>query len=343
MATAIALDALDRFAREVLTAAGADPEQAASVAEVLLWSNTVGRPNQGVWRLPILSRRLQSGLFQCPCQVRIEFKTDGLALIDGDNGMGHHVGRVAMKAAIDRAKDTGIAAAGVHRSNFLGAAGYYAQLASERSMLGLAMSNSFPKVAPHGGTRPVLGTNPLAFAAPLRDGTSVIVDLATAASSGSKITKSAELGHALPEGIAVDTSGQPITDPARVSDGALLPFGGAKGYAIALMVEILSGVATGAGISHGVRSMYRDFERGGDNGHFFLAIDIARLMPLSDFYDRIEILASALRHHDEVLLPGEARWRERNRAMSAGTVELDDKTIEALYALAHSLGVGIVW
>jgi len=343
MATTVDIHALTRFAGEVLAASGADAEQAGSVAEVLVWSDTVGRPNQGTWRLPILSRRLQSGLFQCPCQPRIETHAPALTTIDGNNGMGHYVGRLAMDTAIERARATGIAAVLVRNSNFLGAAGYYAQLASEHAMVGVAMSNSFPKVAPHGGTRPVLGTNPLAFAAPLRDGTSVIVDLATAASSGSKITKSAELGEALPEGVAVDRDGEPITDPARVSEGALLPFGGAKGYAIAVMVEILSGVATGAGIAHGVRSMYHDFERGGDNGHFFVAIDIARLMPLDAFYDRMETLITALRYDDDVLSPGQMRWRERQRALSAGTVDLDDKTTEALDALVGSLSVKLPW
>ena len=343
MSTTVPIHALTRFAREGLVAGGADAEQAASVAEVLVWADTIGRPNQGVWRLPILSKRLQSGLFECPCQPIIETKAPGLTTIDGNNGMGHHVGRLAMDTAIELARTTGIAAALVRNSNFLGAAGYYAQLASEHGMVGVAMSNSFPKVASHGGTRPVLGTNPMAFAAPLRDGTSVIVDLATAASSGSKITKTAELGDALPEGVAVDRDGKPITDPSRVSEGALLPFGGAKGYAIAVMVEILSGVATGAGVAHGVRSMYRDFERGGDNGHFFAAIDIARLMPLNAFYDRMETLIAALRHDDGVLLPGEIRWRERQRALLAGTVDLDDKTTEALDALARSLGVELPW
>jgi len=343
MATAVSIAALTRFAREVLSLAGADPEQATTTSEVLVWCDTVGRHTQGVWRLPILARRLQSGLFECPCQPRIESEAPGLVTLDGNNGIGHHVGRFAMRLAMERARTTGIAAVLVRNSNYLGAAGYYAQLASERAMLGVAMSNSFPKVAPHGGTRPVLGTNPLAFAAPLRDGTSIIVDLATSASSGSNIRKTLEQGKALAEGTAVDRAGEAITDPARVAEGALLPFGGAKGYALGLMVEILSGVATGAGISHGVRSIYGDFEHGGDNGHFFMAIDIARLMPPDEFYDRIEVLIAALRQHEDVLLPGEMRWRERQRALSAGTVDLDGDTTEALDALARSLRVERPW
>lgn len=337
----IALDKLTAFAAETLAAAGADREQAASVAEVLVWSDAVGRPNHGVWRLPILCKRLSAGLFQCPCRPRIDDRAPGIAVIDGDNGIGHYVGRVAADVAIERAAKNGVAAVGVSDSNFLGALGYYVQRIAERGMIAMLFNNSFPKVAPHGGTKPVLGTNPLAFAAPRRDRKSILVDLATAASAGSDITKAAELGQSLPVGIAIDREGQPITDPSKVNQGALLPVGGAKGYALGLIVEILAGVITGAGISHGVRSMYSDFENPGNSGHFFVAIDINTLMPLDTFYERMEHLVDALRDCDGVLLPGEARWRAQAETEAAGGVTLDEQTIAALTKLAKSLNVSM--
>ncbi len=340
---AITLDRLTAFAVEVLIAAGADRVQAGDVGNILVWNNAFGRHNQGVWRLPLLCKRLSAGLFQCPCNPRIDDRAPAVALVDGDNGMGHYVGRVAVDEAIERAAKVGAAAVGVCNSNFLGALGYYVQRIAERGMLGLAMSNSFPKVAPHGGAKPVLGTNPLAFAAPRRNGKSVIVDLATAASAGSDITKAAELGEALPEGIAIDRDGRPITDPAKVNEGALLPLGGPKGYALGLMVEILCGVATGAGISHGVRSMYRDFERGGDSGHFFVAIDTGVLMPLDMFYERMELLVDAIRDCEGVMLPGEGRWRAHAQTEAAGGVEFDEATTDALTRLAGSHGVATPW
>lgn len=339
----IALEDLTGFAEAVLVAAGADREQAAAVAEVLVWSDSVGRPNQGVWRLPILCKRLQGGLFSAPCEPRIEDRAPALALIDGNNGIGHFVGRVAADVAIERAARHGVAAVAVSDSNFLGALGYYVHRISERGMLALLFNNSFPKVAPHGGTKPVLGTNPLAFAAPLRDGRDIVVDLATAASAGSDITKAAELGQALPVGIAIDPDGQPITDPKKVNAGALLPLGGAKGYALGLVVEILAGVVTGAGISHSVRSMYGDFENPGNSGHFFVAVDIATLMPLESYYERMDVLVAAIRECEGVLLPGEARWNARAGTEAAGGVALDAQSTAALEKLAASLEVATPW
>jgi LDH2 family malate/lactate/ureidoglycolate dehydrogenase len=339
----IPFDRLTGFAEEVLTAAGADQEQASAVAEILVWSDSVGRPNQGVWRLPILCKRLSAGLFQCPCRPCIDNRAPAVALIDGDNGIGHFVGRVAADVAIERAASHGVAVVGVSDSNFLGALGYYVQRISAHGMLVMLFNNSFPKVAPHGGAKPVLGTNPLAFAAPLRDGKDVVVDLATAASAGSDITKAAELGRPLPVGIAIDRDGNPITDPSKANAGALLPLGAAKGYALGLLVEILAGVATGAGISHGVRSMYGDMKNPGNSGHFFIAIDIATLMPLNTYFDRMEILVDAIRECEGVLLPGEARWRARAASEAAGGVELDQQTAGALSKLAQSLQVATPW
>ena len=339
----IALNRLTTFAEEVLAASGADQEQASAVAEVLVWSDSVGRANQGVWRLPILCKRLSAGLFRCPCQLRIVDRAPAVALIDGDNGMGHFVGRVAADVAIERAASHGVAAVGVSDSNFLGALGYYVHRISKRGMFAILFNNSFPTVAPHGGTKPVLGTNPLAFAAPLRDGRSIVVDLATAASAGSDITKAAELGQPLPVGIAVDREGNPITDPSKVKAGALLPLGGAKGYALGLVVEILAGVATGAGISHSVRSMYGDMENPGNSGHFFVAVDIATLMPVDAYYGRMEILVDAIRECEGVMLPGEARWRARADTEAAGGVELDEQSTAALGELAENLQVATPW
>jgi len=339
----IALDKLTAFAADILVAAGADRAQADAVAEVLVWCDAAGRPNQGVWRLPILGKRLSAGLFNCPCRPRIDDRAPAVAVIHGDNGIGHYVGRMAVDVAIGRAAKHGVAAVGVSDSNFLGALGYYVQRIAERGMLALLFNNSFPKVAPHGGTKPVLGTNPIAFAAPRRDGRSIIVDLATAASAGSDITKAAELGQPLPLGIAIDRNGQPITDAAKVNAGALLPMGGAKGYALGLVVEILAGVVTGAGVAHGVHSMYSDFEKPGNSGHFFLAIDIETLMPMDTYFDRLEHLVDALRDCDGVLLPGEARWRALAETEAAGGVTLDAKSTEALTKLAESLNVPLPW
>lgn len=339
----ITIDALKAFSVEILSAAGANREQSESVAEALAWGNAAGRPNQGVWRLPILCKRLSKGLFNNSCKPRIDERKPAVAVIDGDNGIGHYVGRVAADAAIERAQKNGVGVVAVSDSNFLGTLGYYVNRIAEHGMLAILWNNSFPKVAPHGGTKAVLGTNPIAFAAPRRNGRNIIVDLSTGASAGSTVTKAAELGLPIPEGIAISPDGKPITDPSKVKEGALLPFGGVKGYALGLMVEIMAGVATGAGISHGVRSMYGDFENPGNSGHFFVAIDINALMHIDTFYDRMETLVEALRDCEGVLLPGEGRWSALAKTEEAGGVALDEKTKNALMELAESLGVTTPW
>ncbi|KRT56584.1 Ldh family oxidoreductase [endosymbiont of Ridgeia piscesae] len=340
----ITTDQLTAFAVDILTAAGADREQATSVAEVLIWGNSAGRPNQGVWRLPILCKRLSKGLFNSPCNLKIDKRTPSVAVIDGDNGIGHYVGQMAADTAIDLASKNGVGVVTVSDSNFLGSLGYYVDKIAKNGMLAVLWNNSFPKVAPYGGVKAVLGTNPLAFAAPRRNGRNVIADLSTGASAGSTITKAAELGQPIPEGIAIARDGTPITDPAKVKDGALLPFGGAKGYALGLMVEIMAGVVSGAGISHGVHSMYGDFENPGNSGHFFMAVDINTLMPMNTYYDRMEMLVDVLRESgEEVMLPGEGRWSALDKTEAAGGIALDEKTTKALTELANSLSVITPW
>ena len=154
------------------------------------------------------------------------------------------------------------------------------------------------------------------------------------------IRKHAEEGRPLPEGIAVDATGSPITDPNEVAHGSLLPFGGAKGWGLMLMVEILAGVITGAGIGPGVKSMYADFKNGGRNGFFFLAVNIECFMPLEPYFARMEELVALAKSSADaieglqVLYPGESRWNALECSDRDG-VFLDERTVEALAELAH--------
>jgi ureidoglycolate dehydrogenase (NAD+) len=221
---------------------------------------------------------------------------------------------------------------GVRNSNFFGAGAYYVNMAADAGMIGLAMSNSFPKVVAHGGLKPVLGTNPFAFGAPRKDGDHLLFDMATSALAGSTVREHMDKGTPLPEGLAIDQDGNPITDPAKVAAGALLPFGGPKGFGLALMVELLAGVLTGAGIGDGVASMYNDFTRNGGNGHALIALDVSRWMPMEDYFTRFEGLVTLLKASGEnVLLPGEVRWQHWRDAEAHG-IEVDDARWQALLA-----------
>jgi LDH2 family malate/lactate/ureidoglycolate dehydrogenase len=337
----IEAEALRQYARDIMLACGVDTEQSAVVADNLVWSDMIGRATHGVARLPIHMARVRRGLLNCPCQPHFEPLAAGLGLLDGDRGFGHFVGEMAMSRAIDLARREGVGIVGVRNSNFFGIGARYVHQAAQAGMIGVAMSNSTPNVAAHNGLQPVLGTNPLAFGAPRASGRTIMVDMATSALASSKVREMAERGEALPVGLAIDASGAPVTDPAKVSGSTLLPFAGAKGFGLALAVEILCGVLTGAGVSHGVASLYKNFSASGDNGHFMLAIDISRFMPLDVFHARLDSLAMTVEASappGRVRLPGEARWQEFENSKRLG-VPVATSTLDALDALAKPQGI----
>jgi LDH2 family malate/lactate/ureidoglycolate dehydrogenase len=342
-AVVVGSDDLVDFVIRILTSAGVPNQHAMSVADHMAWANASGRPNYGVWRLPILCKRAEAGLFGSSDELSIDRLAPSLASIDGHNGIGHFAVTVASDLVVEMARESGTASVAVGRSNFAGAVGYYVNRIAGNGMIGFMVSNSTPRVAAHGGTAPVLGTNPLAFAAPLGDGTSVILDMATSASAGSLITKSEELGLPLPEGVAINRDGTPLTDASRVREGAMLPFGGAKGFGLGLMVEILAGVVTGSGVSHGVRSMYKDFEHPANVGHMVTALNIEMLMPLDDYYARMDGLIETMQDSGDVRIPGQARWEAVRHAEEVGGAELDSETTAALEDLADRLEVEVPW
>jgi len=336
---------LRRYASDILTAHDVDNESTESVAEVLVWSDMVGRRNYGLQRLPILLRRVQEGVLSKSCRPSMERIAPGAARIDGDNGFGHHVGRIAMRHAIQIARETGVGVVTVHESNFFGAGAFFVNQATEAGMMGLALSNSFPKVVAHGGVNPVFGTNPLAFGAPRRNGESLLFDMATSALAGSAVRSHISAGDQLPAGVAIDDDGGTIVDPNKINEGALLPFGGAKGYGLAFMVEMLAGVLSGAGVSNGVASLYADFTQGGHNGHFMLAIDITRWLTQEDYFDRFEALIATIEasgSEGEVLLPGETRWRNY-RDSAANGISVPAELCSTLSSISDPLGVEAPW
>lgn len=152
-------------------------------------------------------------------------------------------------------------------------------------------------------------------------------------------------GTPLPEGLAIDGEGRPITDPLRVDEGALLPFAGGKGFGMALMIEILSGVITGAGVADGVASMYKNMSESGHNGHFLMALDISRFMPMESYHARFEAFVAAVKGSGpagSVRLPGEVRWQNHRDNLAAG-IRLDVRLRDTLAAMAQPYDIAPPW
>ena len=333
--------ALRQTTAEILDAAGVDAIQAASVSDNLSWCDRTGRRNHGVERLPILIERVERDAIKTPCMPRFATLSASVHRLEADNGFGHHAGRLAMHRACSLAADHGIGVVGVTDSNFFGAAAYYVDLAAQEGMVSLALSNSFPKVAAAGGLAACLGTNPFAFGAPRREGRTLMVDMSTAAAAGSTLREMKEKGQALPEGIAIDGDGAPVRDPGALAGATLLPAAGAKGFGLALMVEVLGAVMTGAAIGPEVGSMYKDFSKGGRNGQLFMVLDPTRWMDMDAFLSRmagLEAIVMASAPENTVRLPGDARWTEMARSDAEG-VWLEPATAASFMALADKFDV----
>ncbi len=343
------LDDLVRFGRDLAKAAGVPEQEAEVLAETLGWCDLRGQQTQGFYLLPILLKRLRLGKLSSPADMRWRTTGPSTGTLDARHGFGQIAARLAMDHAVRLARETGAGIVAVKNSNHFGAAGYYAGRAAEQGFIGFAYSNSMPKVAPHGGRHRLLGTNPFAFACPRRNASPFIIDLATGASAGSMVSHARRMGLPLPEGIALDSAGNPTTDPNEVDGGGcLLPAAGAKGFCLGLIVEILSGVLTGAAVAPNVGSIFRDLDRHTRCGHLCVALDISRFLPAEQFADRLEELLGAVtavpprEGFSSVNLPGDARQRVVDNQRTAG-IEIPDYLIRSLTDTARELGVSTPW
>lgn len=313
---------------DLLVAHGADVKESEILTDHACWASAILRGSHGIGRIPALLKRLDKGVIRSPTELSFAHRSPAIAHLDGGNGFGQFVSYRAMEYALQLAGDFGIGAVSVTRSNWNGCGAYYVNMAARQGMIGLCASNAFPKVAAHGGSAPILGTNPLAFGAPRDNNEPVLIDMATSGTSGATIRNYVDSNIDIPDNLASTNRGDLNADPV------LLPYGGAKGFALAIMVEVLSSVISGAGITSEVSSMHKDFVNTGNNGHFFLAVNVTSLMPLTSFFQRMEQLINALQQPDEnIRIPGEIRWQEFNKSRQQG-IFIDDKTLASLKNLA---------
>jgi ureidoglycolate dehydrogenase (NAD+) len=336
----IAPAALERWSQALLEASGLATAAAETVAVSLVHANRRGVDSHGVARLIVYSERLRAGHMNGDPAPAVEREDGAVALVDGDRGPGQVAGVFATDLSIELARRHGAGVVAVHRSSHYGAAGYYAIRAAEAGMVGLSTTNSEPFVIPYGGIDHALGTNPIALAAPTPDGI-FDTDMATSQVAVNKIFNARDEGRTIPAGWGVDEQGRPTTDPDQVY--AAVPLGGYKGYALAVLVEVLSGVLSGSGVGHGIGRLYED-ERPQDVGHFHLAIDVDRLAGRERAAELLGRLLGDLKAippapgHDEVLVPGEPEARARAQRERDG-IPLPPTLWVAMCELSAELGV----
>jgi len=336
----IALDALGEFAQEVLTGQGVPQQDAAIIAASIIFAHEHGKGTHGIGRLPIYVERLQKGLMQAITPLTEISGAPAMALLDAADGFGQVAAIRGMDRAVEMAQGTGIGLVGIRHSHNFGTAAFVAHRAIEAGMAGLVFSNAAPAIAPTGGQRPVFGTNPIAFGFPAPEGhPPVLLDMATSLAARGKIRLAATNGEAIPEGWALDKDGNPTTDPVLALAGSMLPVGGAKGYGLSLVVDILAGLMTGSGFGGGAKNLNNP-DGPSRCGHMLIAIDITRFLSREDYGDRMAELIAATRAagpEGAVFLPGArgARYMEGRK----GQVPISTAIMDKLGRLAAQTGV----
>ncbi len=308
---------------QVLIKAGVDEKEAEIISDSLIKANLRGVDSHGIMRLPGYIERAREGLINLKGSVELNSRESTVFIMDGKNKFGQIVTYEAINKAINVADDNGIGIVGVKNSNHLGMGAYFSMMALEHDMIGFIISNSPPTISAWGGAEALMGTNPLSVAIPAGEQLPVVVDMATSMVARGKIRWSANNNKSIPEGWALNKNGEPTTDPEEALDGVLLPFGGPKGYSIALIISILTGVLSGSGIGDNVKSMY-DLSGPSNVSHFIGAFNIASFRPVEQFKTDMDRLIINIKNSkkaagvEEIFLPGEIEFNNEKKRLAEG-------------------------
>lgn len=331
------------FAAAVYQRAGLPAEDARLAADTLVQADLWGHQSHGVLRLSWYVARLRSGVMQAVTRPEVVVDAGALAVIDGHDGVGQVITARAAEEATRRAKAHGIGAVAVRNSNHFGTAMYYTLMAARAGCVAFLSTNASPAMAPWGGRRKTVGTNPWSIAAPAGRHAPMVLDIANTGVARGKIYLARQKGMPIPLGWAINAEGEPTTDPSEAIAGIILPMAEHKGYAIATMMDVLSGVLTGSRFGPEVGGPYQT-EKVSGAGHLMIAVDIAAIQPLDAFQARMERLVDELKSvplakgYDEILYPGEHEARNDARNREAGIV-LPEDTLADLRRLAEECGL----
>lgn len=308
---------------EILTKMNVKTEHAEIVADVTVDANLKGFTSHGIGRFPQYIKGLKAGTIITDAEIEIEKETPAMALINGNHNFGHVVAYNGMEIAIEKAKNTGIGIVGIHDSNHFGVTGYYTDMAIMQDMIGIVIANTEPAVAPIGGKEPILGTNPIAIGVPSNKNY-VSVDMATSASARGKLLEALRKGQEIPENVALDAEGNPTTDPEEALKGSILPFGAHKGYALAFMIEILSGPLVRAAYGKAVTGTANPEEKC-TKGDLIIVIDPSKFVDIEEFKEDVDDFVEEIKNSGEnILIPGDMEVMNIKKSKKEG-LPIDDK------------------
>jgi L-2-hydroxycarboxylate dehydrogenase (NAD+) len=304
----IAAADLVRFIAAAYRAVGIPAADAQKAAELIAQSDISGADGHGVFRLPQYIRRIKAGGLNIAPDIRVIRGGKATALVDGDNGLGSLVVARAVEEAMALAAENGVGWVGVRRGNHAGAAAVYAAMPLKHDMIGLYLAvGNANHLPPWGGIDMLLSTNPIAIAVPASEEPPLVLDMATTVAAYGKVKVSAQQGKPMPEGWMIDREGRPLTDPNRADDGFLLPIGGYKGAALALMFGLLAGTLNGAANGADVVDFNKDDVSPTNTGQSICVVDIKAFAEPVAFKRQVDAVIRQL--HGSALLPGFDRIR----------------------------------
>jgi L-2-hydroxycarboxylate dehydrogenase (NAD+) len=340
----IASSQLHHFIRNIFLRNGLSEEHAETASYALVKASLRGVDSHGVARTPMYCERLRLGVANPQPQITVTRVAPAVALVDGDDGLGLVVGKKGMAEAIHSAHEFGIGLAGVKRSGHYGMAALYILQAIAANCIGLAFTNASPALPVWGGRDKFLGTNPFAAGAPTNGIPAFVLDMACSIIARGKLKFAAQRGEPIPEGLALDKNGHPTTDGKEAFEGVVLPSGGVKGAGLSMLVEILSGVLTGAAFGGEVRNPFTGLDGPQGTGHFFIALKTDLFMSLDAFTQRMQTLAERVKAQplakgfEEIQLPGEPEHRTERVRLKNG-IPLTPDVVAALKSEAARAGL----
>jgi len=338
----IPVDNIREFCTNLFIKIGLAEHEANVMAESLLCADLRGVKSHGIVRIPTYLKRVEAGVLNPRANIEIEKKQQATALINANNGFGQIAAYRGMNLAMDLAEASGIGFVGVRHSNHFGICSYYAMLALERDMIGIVFTNASPAMAPYGTSKPLLGTNPIAFAIPAGHEVPIVLDMSTSVVARGKIRLAMQKNEKIPLGWALDEEGNPTDDPEKALKGSLVPIGGVKGSGLSLVIDILCGVLTNTTLTGEVKNI-TDLSSVSKTGHILCALNVSSFIDVGLFKSNVDVVIRKIKSLPSVgdgpiFLPGEIEY---NLAMKSkrGGIPVEVRVIDELNSIASRYGV----
>ena len=326
--------------------AGLCENDAKIITDVLLQTEMRGVFTHGFMRLERYISCIKSGGIKTDGKYKMIYDSPSWASVDGGDNLGIVIAYKAAELAIEKAKKTGVGIVNVRGSHHFGAAGYYTSMFADRDMVGMSMSNGDILIAATGSAEKTIGNNPFSYAFPAGKYGKIVYDIAMSYTSDRKIVQMDKEGKKLPEGWIIDKDGKKTTDPGEYEKGGtLLPFGGYKGYGMAVMVETLAATLSGAAMTKNVHAWNNDKNTGGNVGHFFMALDISKLGDPAEYKKRVDGMIDEIKCSkkaegvETIFFPGEIEAGKLKKCLECGCVHIQDETMESVDRVEKAFGL----